>query len=170
MTQPDYVPVQPSDRIRPSERLAVPGSWWQDRPAEQQDLQAPTGPRFGTTGPDLGYGLKLAKRFHDRLRLAPGEDVEDAIVAGFACGARRAASLGRAPVVYDMEWAYTLLGYLGDAPDDLVAARTGLVRGAAHDYWNQRRVVDAVRDEALLLTPAQVRDRLGDWRSLIDVG
>ena len=56
--------------------------------------------------------------------------------------------------VYDMEWAYTLWGYLGGARHELVAWRDGLFRGAAEDYWVQRRIADAVRPETLPLTPA----------------
>ena len=167
MTQPDYVPVRPSDRVRPSQRLEVPGPWRQDRPAELTDLTPPAGERFGVAGPDLGYGLKLAKHLEHRLAVPRGEDVEDVVAGCFACGARRAASLGRAPVVFDFEWAYTLWGYLGSPPSDLVAARAPVIRGAAHDYWRQRRVADAVTAEALRLTRAQVATVIGEWRSLL---
>jgi hypothetical protein len=169
VTQPDYVPVRAIDRVRPAERLRIPGAWRQDRPAEQVELIPPSGACFGSTGPDLGYGLKLAKRFEHRLLLAPGEDAHDAVAAGFACGARRAASFGRAPVVYDMAWAYELWGYLGDAPDDLVDARVPFVRGASHDYERQRAVAAAVAPAALELTPAEVRERIGEWRSWLHI-
>ncbi len=168
MTQPVFVPIQATDRVRPSERLEVPTAWWQDRPADLVELTAPTGPRFGVTGPDSGYGLKLAKRFVDRLQLAAGESSHDAVSGCFACGSRRAATFGRAPVSTDMEWAYALWGYLGGAPDDLVQHRVALFRGASHDTWHQRQIVDAVREPALRLTPAHVRERLKQWRELID--
>jgi hypothetical protein len=170
VTQPDYVPAAVSDRVRPSDRLSTPGAWHQDRPAELTDLVAPTGARFGRTGPDLGYGLKLARRFEHRLDLSPGESVDDAVAGCFACGSRRAAAFGRAPVIYDMQWAYTLWGYLGSAPADLIAARVPLFRGASHHYWDQREIVDSVVDATLRLTPAQVFDLLGSWRSLLDLG
>jgi hypothetical protein len=67
-----------------------------------------------------------------------------------------------------MEWAYSLWGYLGGAPSELVAARAGLFRGAAEHYWVQRRIADAVREDTLRLTPVQVRDRLGSWKDLLD--
>jgi hypothetical protein len=169
VTQPDYVPVRSTDRVRPSDRLTVPGPWRQDRPAEQTTLTPPTNGRFGTTGPDLGYGLKLAKRLAARITVAPGESVDDAVAGCFACGTRRAGSYGRAPVIYDMEWAYILWGYLGDAPADLVAARVPLFRGAAHHYDDQRAIVDAVAETTLRLTPAEVRAGLGSWRSLVTI-
>jgi hypothetical protein len=166
VTQPDYVPLVGPDRIRPSERLTLPGAWTQDRPAELVDLTQPKGAQYGSSGPDLGYGLKLAKRFADRLVLREGEDRHDVIAGCFACGIRRASVFGRAPVIHDMEWAYALWGFLAPAPEELAQMRVLLFRGAAHEYADQRRVVDAVAESALRLTPAQVKERVGgDWRS-----
>jgi hypothetical protein len=159
--------LQETDRVRPSSLLPPPAAWHLDRPAELQELAPPVGRRFGATGPDLGYGLLLARRFEHRLELEPGGHREDVVLGCFACGSRRAASFGRAPVIYDMEWSYTLWGYLGGAPDDLVAWRAGMFRGAAEDYWVQRRLTDAVRPETLRLTPAQVRERLESWQELL---
>lgn len=166
MTQPDYVPMVAPDRIRPSERLTLPGGWTQDRPAELVELVQPKGAQFGAAGPDLGYGLKLAKRFGDRLVLTEGEDRHDVVAGCFACGTRRAATFGRAPVIHDMQWAYTLWGFLAPAAPELVALRVPLFRGAGHEYADQRRVVDAVAEPTLRLTPAQVTERVGaNWRS-----
>ncbi len=168
MTQPDYVPIARADRVRPVERLPVPLAWRADRPSDEANALVPVGPLFGHPGPDLGYGLKLAKRFVDRISLAEGESADDAVYGCFAVGARRAATFGRAPVIYDMELAYTLWGYLGSAPADLVEFRAPLFQGAAHDYWIQRDIADRVADDALRLTAAQVRARFGEWRSMID--
>lgn len=169
MTQPDYVPIVSTDRIRPSDRLPAPQRWVPDRPADLSHLEPPTGKRFGATGPDLGYGLKLAERFVDRLVLEDGESAHDAVAGCFACGAKRASVFHRAPVVYDMEWAYTLWGFLGDAPAGLVTARRRLFQGASHHYWDQRDIVDAISAPAFRLTPAQVRERLAGWQQLIDL-
>jgi hypothetical protein len=169
MTQPDHVPMTAADRVRPSALLPPPRQWYLSRPADPVDLQPPRGPRFGATGPDLGYGLKLARRFHDRLELGPGEQAEDAVAGCFACGGRRAGHFGRAPVIFDMEWAYTLWGFLGGAPQDLIAWRVPMFRGAAEHYWDQREIVDAVKLETLALTPAAVRERLADWKNLLIV-
>ncbi len=168
MTQPDYVPLQAQDRIRPSDRLTLPGTWTQDRPAELDELRPPSGQQFGVTGPGLGFGLKLAKRFLDRLVLTEGEDPHDALAGCFVCGTRRAALYGRAPVIYDMEWAYGLWGYLSEAPDELVALRVPLFRGAGHDYVAQRRIVDTVAEATLRLSPAQVQAQLAtSWRTFL---
>jgi hypothetical protein len=166
VTQPDYVPLVGPDRIRPSERLTLPGSWTQDRPAELADLTPPKGAQFGVAGPDLGYGLKLAKRFVHDLVLTEGENEHDVVAGCFTCGTRRAAVFGRAPVIFDMEWAYALWGYLAPASAELVEMRVPLFRGAGHEYADQRRVVDAVAEPTLRLTPAQVKERVGaNWRS-----
>jgi hypothetical protein len=139
------------------------------RPAEQVDLEPPSGPRFGVTGPDLGYGLKLARRLEPKLILEEGEHHEDVVAGGFACGSRRAASFGRAPVIYDMEWAFGLWGYLGGAPPELIEWRRPLFRGAAEHYWDQREIVDAVKPEALRLTPAQARAGQSNWKEYLIV-
>ena len=93
------------------------------------------------------------------------------MVAGcFGCGTRRASHFGRAPVIYDMEWAYALWGYLMHAPEDLVEYRKTLFRGAAEHYWDQRQIADAVKPESLTLTPAQVREKVAvSWRDLLVV-
>ncbi len=169
MTQPDHVPQQATDRVRPSTILPAPDQWFLDRPAEQLTLEPPTGRRFGSTGPDLGYGLKLARRLEGSLVLTPTEHADDVVAGCFACGCRRAAQLGRAPVIYDMQWAYGLWGYLDKAPKDLVNWRKPLFRGAAEHYWDQRAIVDAVRSETLKLSPAEVRDRLKGWKEMLIV-
>lgn len=167
MAQPEFVPLHAGDRVRAAERLPAPAGWRQDRAAELVAPGVPTGARFGTPGPDQGYGLTLAARFVDRLELADGEHSEDAVAGCLGVGLRRAALFGRAPVIYDLELAFTILGYLGGAPADLVAFRVPLVRGAAHDYWAQRDVADKVKEPTLRLTPAQARANLDEWRSLL---
>lgn len=170
MTQPDYVPLSGPDRVRPSDRLTLPGAWRADRPGDLTGGPVPVRAGFGQPGPDLGYGLKLAKRFRDRLVLTPGESADDVLAGCFACGAKRAAVVGRAPVIYDMEWGYALWGYLTEAPAGLVDVRVPLFRGAAHHYADQRAIVDAVAPEALTLTPAAVAERVrGGWESLFVV-
>ena len=168
MTQPDYVPIATVDRMRPIDRLPVPAGWRSERPAEVANPVQPHGPRFGSTGPDLGYGLKLARRFSPKLVLTEGEEPEDAIAGCFAVGAKRASLFGRAPVIYDMAFAFTLWGFLPGAPADLAAYRKPLFQGASHHYWEQREIVDRVKEATFRLTPTQVQDRLADWKSLIE--
>jgi hypothetical protein len=113
--------------------------------------------------------LKLARGFIDRLELVAGESPDDALVGACAVATRRAARFGRAPVVHDLTLAFTLWGFLGGAPSDLVAARGPLFRSAAHHYESQRAIADAVRPDTLRLTPDEVAGRLDEWRELIEV-
>ncbi len=152
--------------MRAAERLPAHGGWRQDRPAELLSPDLPTGERFGSPGPDQGYALTLAGRFADRLKPAPGEHHEDAVAGAVGVAMRRASMFGRAPVIHDLDLAFTLFGYLGDAPADLVTFRAPLLQGAAHSYWVQRDVVDKVKQETLRMTPVQVRAKLAEWPSL----
>jgi hypothetical protein len=166
MTQPEYVPIVTGDRVRGAERLPVPDRWTADRPAETDRAFLPTGPRLGTVGPDQGFALRLARRFEDRLELTPGEDKHDAVAGCVGVATKRAATFGRAPVIYDLEHAFTLWGFLGGAPPELVDLRRAAFQGAGHDYWLVRAIVDQVPDETLRLGPAEVRERLPVWRTL----
>lgn len=149
------------------DRLPPPDSWRAERPADAQGPARPVGNRLGATGPDTGYGLKLARRFVDRLELTEGITAEDAVAGCFAVGTKRCTLYGRAPVIYDFELAFTVWGFLGGAPADLVEARRPLFHACSHHYWDQRDIADAVPDSTLRLTPAQVRERLPSWRSLL---
>lgn len=169
MTQPSFVPIVEADQVRPTYRLAVPGIWTQSRPSELRGTRPAAGPLFGTPGPDQGFALKLARRFEDRLELLPGELAEDAMAGCTAVATRRAARFGRAPVIHDLSFAFTLWGFLGGAPDDLVAERVPLFRSAAHHYNAQRAIADAVSEDALRLTPDALSGRLGQWRDLLTI-
>jgi hypothetical protein len=169
MTQPEYVPITPEDRIRPVLRLPAPRRWKPDRPAEIRGGIRPSGPWMGTPGPDQGYALILAQRFADRLVLTEGERFEDAVAGCLGVALRRASMFDRAPVIHDWEVAFGVWGFLGGAPDDLVAYRRPLFQATAHDYWAQRAISDRVPDATLRLAPPQLTSRLHDWRGLIDV-
>jgi len=127
-----------------------------------------TGPRLGTVGPDQGFALKLARRFDDRIEVRPEEHKADAVAGCVPVAMKRAAVFGRAPMIYDLELAFTLWGFLGGAPAELIDIRVAAFQGAAHDYWIQRAIVDQVPNATLALTPAAVRERLPVWRTLFD--
>jgi hypothetical protein len=69
--------------------------------------------------------------------------------------------------VYDLTFAFTLWGFLGGAPEDLIEARGPLFRSASHHYLAQRAIADAVLEETLRLTPEGVAERIGQWRELL---
>ncbi len=147
----------------------MPQVWTQSRPSELRGTGQPSGARLGSQGPDQGYALKLARGFIDRLELAAGESPDDAVAGCTAVATRRAAGFGRAPVVHDLTVGFTLWGFLGGGPPDLVAARGPLFRSAAHHYEAQRAIADCVRPDTLRLTPDVVAARLGEWRELIEL-
>jgi hypothetical protein len=170
MTQPSYVPITDADQVRPSYRLRTPPDWRQDRVAELRPPVHPRGRELGVPGPDQGYALLLAHTlFEDRLELSEGVSSEDALVACAEVAQARAALFGRAPVGKDLELALVLFGFLGDAPDDLVAWRAPLFQAAAHHYSQQRRIVDCVPESVLRLTPDDAKAQLPNWRSLLEV-
>jgi hypothetical protein len=167
VTQPSFVPIVEADQVRPAYQLDVPGIWTQSRPSEVLGTSQPAGRRLGKPGPDQGFALKLARRFEARLVLAGGDSAEDAIAGCTAVAMRRCARFGRAPAVYDLEFAFTLWGFLGGAPADLVEARAALFRSAAHHYGAQRAIADCVSEEALRLTPDAVADRIQEWKDML---
>lgn len=173
MAAPQYVPTDDLARLRvyrSSPRRPEP--WVADRPGEVGPQ--PRGDRLGSPGPDLGYALKLANGFEDRLVLTDGEHAHDAIGGCVAVAMKRASLFGRAPIAHDLTVAFTVWGFLAEAPDDLVAVRRRLFEGvghAAHHYVELREVVDAVPESTLRLTPARVAEaHRSDWRGLLDLG
>jgi hypothetical protein len=168
MAAPDYVPVAQGDRPRKALDTPGHGGWRATRPGDLTDRQ-PSGAYFGNQGPDQGYAMVLATRFHDRLQLTGGEDAHDVEAGCLGVGLARASLFGRAPVIHDLELAYGLWGYLDAPPADLVEFRKPLFAGASHHYWDQRDIVDLVPEATLRLTPAEVRRRVGEWRALLSV-
>jgi hypothetical protein len=167
VTQPSFTPIVEVDQVRPAYRLRVPTVWTQSRPSELRGTAQPRGDRFGTPGPDQGFALRLARRFEDRLSLAEGESAEDSMVGCTTVALRRGARYGRAPVIHDLAFAFTLWGFIGAPPADLVEARAPLFRSAAHHYEAQRAIAASVAEEALSLTAEEVATRLERWRELL---
>lgn len=157
VAQPTFVPVPDADRVRPSIPAPIPVHP-RTRPAELRSPALPTGRNVGTTGPDQGYALTLAHRLIGRLHLVDGEDRHDVVLGIALLASRRAAMVGRAPSIHDVEVAAGLFGFLADAPADLVAHRRRLFAGVAHDYAGQRALVDSVPDQALRLAPESTKD------------
>ena|ERR1700722_2504256 len=169
MTQPSFAPVPNADQVRPSLRLRTPEDWRATRVAELRGPIHPHGPAFGIPGPDQGYALKLADDlFADRLELVAGETKTDAVYGCAMVASARASLFGRAPVAPDLELAFTVFGYLGAAPEDLVEWRVPRLQSIAHHYDEQRRLVAAVPEATLRMAAPAVRARLAQWRDLLN--
>jgi hypothetical protein len=168
---PEFVPVDRTRLLRTYESPPRrPEPWHAERPAEVVDEGQPQGPRLGYPGPDQGFVLRLARQFHGKLSLAPGEHERDALAGACLVALRRASLFGRAPVVHDLTVALTVWGYLGVAPAELVQLRSKLFEEVAnpHHYAEQRTIVDLVSEDALRMTPQQVAQaHRADWRSLL---
>jgi hypothetical protein len=168
---PEFVPVDRTRLLRTYESPPRrPEPWRADRPGELVEEGQPSGPRLGYQGPDQGFVLKLARQFHGKLSLGPGEHERDALAGACAVALRRASLFGRAPVVHDLTVALTVWGFLGEAPAELVQLRTKLFEEVAHPhhYAELRRIVDLVSEDTLRMTPQQVAQaHRADWRSLL---
>ena len=137
------------------------------RPGDLAGRQ-PAGDKLGSQGPDQGYVLKLLDLFSEKLDLAEGEDRHDAEAGVVGVALKRASQFGRAPVVYDVEVAYRVFGYLDPPVPELVELRRRLFTGAGHSYRLERAISDAVPAETLRLSPAEVAaQHQADWRSLL---
>ena len=170
MAAPEYVPVDKTRPIRAYESPPRrPDPWLADRPGELHGGQ-PHGERVGNQGPDQGYVLTLARRFAGKLTLTPGEHERDALAGAVAVALKRASRFGRAPIIHDLTVALTIWGFLGDAPEELVALRKPLFEEVwhPHHYEDQRRIADLVPDTVLRMTPQQVTEaHRSDWRALV---
>jgi len=166
MAAPEYVPTTKEQQPRRGLGLPPARAWRADRPGELGPAQ-PEGPSLGSPGPDQGYALVLARRFEDRLVL-DGVHREDAVAGCLGVALRRASLFGRAPVIHDLDIAFRVWGFLGDAPPELVELRVPLFEAAAHHYSDQRAIVDHIPEATLRLTHQAVASRFpGDWRALV---
>lgn len=167
MAAPDFVYSELADQPRVGLPLPPSRKFRNERPGALGPDQ-PMGGMFGTPGPDQGFGLKLAKLFVDKLVLAEGEHAEDALAGCVEVGLARAALFGRAPVIHDMTVAYTIWGFLGDVPQELVDFRRPLFMAASHHYWDQRVIVGLTPPETLRLPHADVQRRFpSEWKALL---
>jgi hypothetical protein len=157
MTQPTFVPISEADQVRPARHMHVPGSWTTSRPAELHVPTAHRGPSVGTPGPDAGFAMRLAHRFAHDLKLGEGETEHDVSYGVALIAARRAAQFGRAPSIYDVQFALAYWGFLADVPPALQAKRREAFASVSHDYVAQRALVDAIPEEALRQKPDEVQ-------------
>jgi hypothetical protein len=155
MTQPTFVPISEADQVRPARHLHVPGAWTTSRVAELSTPTAFQGRSVGTPGPDAGFALRLARRFEHDLKLGEGETEHDTLFGCALIAARRAALFGRAPCIYDLQFALAAWSFLVDASAPVQAARRKVFASVSHSYVAQRALVDSLSDETLRLAPGE---------------
>jgi hypothetical protein len=153
MTQPTFVPISEADQVRPARHMHVPGAWTTSRVAELSGPRAHAGRSVGTPGPDAGFALRLARRFEHDLKLGEGETEHDALYGCALIAARRAALFGRAPCIYDLQFAMAAWSFTVVAPAPVQAARRAAFSAVSHDYVAQRTLVDAFGEGTLRLSP-----------------
>jgi hypothetical protein len=175
MAQPEFVPQPAVAQVR---AYASPPrddeGWRADRPGELRKPGQPRGRRKGSQGPDQGYVLKLAHAITDRIRVQPGEDIEDVIAGCVGVALKRASYFGRAPVIHDLLVALQVWGFLDDKPPAALVQLRGTVFPEVrhlHDYMARRRIADMVPDRVLAQTPEQVAEQhRADWKQLLVKG
>jgi hypothetical protein len=167
MAAPEHVPSNLGSQPRRGLGLPPARPWTTGRPSDLGPAQ-PRGHRLGSPGPDQGYALRLAERFEHRLEVAEGETRHDAVAGCVAVALRRASVFGRAPMIHDLTLAFTIWGFLGQAPPELVAVRTPLFQAAAHDYEDQRAIAEQVPEEVLRAPHGTTLRRYpAEWRLLL---
>lgn len=111
----------------------------------------PRGGRFGAIGPDPGWGLRVLS-----LVDMPDDDPRlRKVVAGLALA--RAAYLGRAPVVEDIEAALALCGYGFEGGPEVQRRRERWLDATAHENRPGETAVAEVDSGLLVQKPEQVR-------------
>lgn len=164
-----YVPTSAQDAPRRSVPIPPAAGWLGARPGELGGGGQPQGHLLGSPGPDAGYALTLAGRFHHHLQVSAPETAHDAVALGAAVAMKRAAMFGRAPVVPDLQVAFTLFGYLGGAPAELVEWRRHAAAGVGHhEYAKLRALTDRITPEVLRTKPDEIAAALpSQWRALL---
>ena len=171
MAAPKFAPVSATESPRTYESPQhVPDSWQLGRPGEIDGKQ-PCGADLGFQGPNQGYILTLARLARNKIKVQPGESVDDAIRGSIGIALRRASMYGRAPVMHDLTFALTMWGWLIDyVPADLLARRKELFVGvgdAAHSYYETREIVGLVPETTYQLTINQLTAITPmSWRAL----
>jgi hypothetical protein len=120
-------------------------------------------PDFGVPTPDAGYAVALARLPNFAFCLAPDERRADAEVAVGVLAIRRAGLRGRAPMCADIDAAARLLGYDGQATEQIGLARQARLRDIHRLPDLQRWLSDAGFD--LLRPEVELSDhQVERWR------
>lgn len=156
---------QPNLEVTDAERprsVPAPGAavrWRSDKPGIPDgpgDVQK--GGIFDTTGPDQGWGSLIVGRAElpdDDPRLR--EVVEGLVLV-------RSATLGRAPVMEDIDAALAICGYGFDPAPEVVKRRNRWLGAVPHEKRSGATAVAEVDRDLLVREPAEIAEALRSGR------
>ena len=152
MAQQPNVEITEGERPR---RVLEPGpavKWRAGKPGIPEGPEdVPRGGRFGAIGPDPGWGLRVLAMVE-----MPDDDPRlRKVVAGLALA--RAAHLGRAPVIEDIEAALALCGHGFEAGTEVELRRERWLESTAHENRPGETAVAEVDPSLLVQKPEQIR-------------
>ena len=152
MAQQPNVEITAAERPRPVPHPGVAVKWRADKPGVPDGPDGtPGGGLYGTTGPDPGWGVKLVNNAE-----LPDDDPDlRKVLAGLVLA--RAAALGRAPVLEDLEVALILCGYDEDSPEWVVERRQRWLEAAPHEQRSGATAVAEVEKVNLIMDPNRLR-------------
>jgi hypothetical protein len=152
MGQQPNVEVTESMLPRTTPAPGAAGAWRAAKPGlSEGPHDIPSGPGFGTAGPDQGWAYGLV----DRADL-PDEDPRlKSVVLGLVMA--RAAALGRAPIPTDIAAALMLCGYGEPKNSDLAARRGRWLAAVPHEKRPGATAVGEVDRDLLRAKPEQIR-------------
>lgn len=152
MAQQPNVEITAGERPRPVPHPGVAVKWRADKPGVPDGPDGtPGGGFYGTTGPDPGWGVKLVNNAE-----LPDDDPDlRKVLVGLVLA--RAAALGRAPVLEDLEVALILCGYDEDPPAWLVERRQRWLAASPHEQRSGATAVAEVEKANLVMDPNRLR-------------
>lgn len=119
------------------------------KPGLQRSPTRSGGAGHGTPAPGEGFALTIAQREVAKLKFAHEHDRHDVETGIALVAAKRASLAGRGPILGDV--LITLDIFRLREADVVSHQRCVPFAGLAHSYVAQRRFVDAVSDEQILL-------------------
>ncbi len=163
MAQQPKIELDAGDLPRGSIGPMVARPWRANRPGDFSGPgDVPSGPGFGTPGPDTGYALRLLSERD--MDLDADEDIGRVRTAAINLVSARAAHSGRAPSRTDIDAVLAILGLdesvSGTVRSALGADRRRWVAKAAHGAMYGRAMVAAVDKELLYAPLTEVVDKL----------
>lgn len=152
MAQQPNVEIPLEELPRPVPGPGVAKKWRADKPGVPKGPDdIPGGGLYGTTGPDPGWGVKLV----NNAELPDDDPNLRRVVTGLVLA--RAAALGRAAVLEDLEAALVICGYVDDPPQWAVERRHRWLEAAPHEKRDGASAVAEVDKDTLVMPLDRLR-------------